>query len=78
MPYIPRAQRDSAEPNTADPGELTYLLYRLCLDALPPEPRYRDFHAVLGALEATKLEFYRRHVATYEDGKIAENGDVGR
>jgi hypothetical protein len=76
MPYIRPEERAAARPDTNDPGALTYLIYRLCLDALPDEPRYRDFHAVLGALEAAKLEFYRRQVAPYEDGKIRENGDV--
>jgi len=76
MPYIAPELRATAQPDTADPGGLTYLLYRLCLDALPAEPRYRDYHAVIGALEAAKLEFYRRQVAPYEDSKIAENGDV--
>jgi hypothetical protein len=78
MPYIRPEARASARPDTADVGELTYLLYKLCLDALPEAPRYRDFHAVIGALEAAKLEFYRRQVAPYEDGKIRENGDVTR
>lgn len=76
MPYIPRAARASARPNTDDVGELTYLLYQTCVDALPASPRYRDFATVLAALEATKLEFYRRLVAPYEDVKMAENGDV--
>jgi hypothetical protein len=78
MPYIPPEAREGAAPGTSDPGVLTYLIYRLCLDALPESPRYRDLHAVVGALEAAKLEFYRRHVAPYEDRKIAENGDVQR
>ncbi len=34
------------------------------------------FNAVVGALECAKLELYRRMVAPYENGKIAENGDV--
>jgi hypothetical protein len=78
VPYIPLDQRDAAKPDSSDPGSLTYLLYRHCLDALPENPRYRDFHSVIGALEAAKLEFYRRHVAPYEDQKIEENGDVER
>jgi hypothetical protein len=31
---------------------------------------------VLGAMEAAKLEFYRRIVSPYEDEKIALHGDV--
>lgn len=78
MPYIAPEARASARPDTSDVGGLTYLIYRLCLDALPESPRYRDLHAVIGALEAAKLEFYRRRVAPYEDVKIRENGDVER
>ena len=40
------------------------------------EPDYAAHNAVLGAMEAAKLEYYRRVVAPYEDTKIAENGDV--
>lgn len=38
--------------------------------------RYADYNEVIGVLESCKLEFYRRHVAAYEDRKIKENGDV--
>ena len=76
MPYISPEARESARPDSSDVGGLTYLFYKLCLDALPESPRYRDMHAVIGALEAAKLEFYRRQVAPYEDVKIRENGDV--
>jgi hypothetical protein len=31
---------------------------------------------IIGALEACKLEFYRRLVSHYEDIKIRSNGDV--
>jgi hypothetical protein len=31
---------------------------------------------VVGALEACKLEFYRRVVTPYEENKMKENGDV--
>jgi hypothetical protein len=76
MPYIKPQDRDRPEPTTTDVGHLTFLFYRLALDALPATPRYADLHAVLGAMEAAKLEFYRRVVSPYEDAKIAENGDV--
>jgi hypothetical protein len=76
MPYINQSDRDVDGVTTQDVGHLTYNLYSMCLDALPDDPRYIDYHAVIGALEATKLEFYRRHVAPYEDKKIEQNGDV--
>ena len=39
------------------------------------ERKQRMFSAI-GALEAAKLEFYRRVVAPYEDQKMLDNGDV--
>ena len=78
MPYIPQHERDSLElrPDSSEPGQLTYLLYQTCINALPDEARFADYCTILGALEATKLELYRRYIAPYEDDKREENGDV--
>ncbi len=59
-----------------DVGELNYAITSLILDFLPKAPRYADYNAVLGALEAAKLEFYRRAAAPYENQKAFDNGDV--
>ncbi len=59
-----------------NPGELNYCLTRLCIEYAGSHPNYERLNAIIGALEACKLEFYRRMVAPYEDGKIRENGDV--
>ncbi len=79
MPYINQYDRkilgSRVYPRT--PGELNYLLTNAVID-------YLDFHGTtyqtindcLGALEAAKLEFYRRVVVPYEEIKIDENGDV--
>jgi hypothetical protein len=79
MPYITQDARDAIDsgeiPLTA--GELNYLLTVTVLEYLEFNGRsYSSMNDVIGALEACKLEFYRRHVAPYEDEKIAENGDV--
>lgn len=86
MPYINQADREDLNYETLDsishyiksPGRLTYVLYKLCkeygLDDGPVE--FWDIAEVLGALEATKLEFYRRIAAPHEDTKIVSNGDV--
>lgn len=80
MPYVAPGIRKMLDRGIgpADVGSLTYNLYRECLRYLnsTTECRYKDFAEVLGALEATKQEFYRRKVAPYEDVKIEENGDV--
>ncbi len=61
-----------------NPGELNYLLTQVCLSYFEAinKPGYNTINNVVGALECTKLEFYRRLAAPYEDTKIEENGDV--
>lgn len=55
-------------------GDLNYAITRLCLAEVPET--YADYNALIGVLECAKQEFYRRAVATYEDEKLIENGDV--
>lgn len=78
MPYIKRERRDLARKSPSNAGELTYALTVLVvdyLDMIRPN-HYSDYAKVLGALEATKLELYRRVVAPYEALKKELNGDV--
>lgn len=79
MPYInPDARQaieDGCRPTT--PGELNYLLTLCLLDYVEDcGESYQTYNDILGALEGCKIEFYRRHIAPYEDAKIIENGDV--
>lgn len=79
MPYINQDARDAIDsgeiPVTA--GELNYLLTVTVLEYIAFNGKsYSSFNDAIGALEACKLELYRRHAAPYEDEKIAENGDV--
>lgn len=82
MPYVDWTARDNIDAGETpfDVGSLTYKLTKDCLDYLLDVddyvPRFSDYAEVLGALEATKLEMYRRAVAPYENGKVAENGDL--
>lgn len=85
MPYISVNDRMWYEPQLkklcnflirGQPGHLNYLITSLVRSYLGDHPRYADYNEVLGALEAAKLELYRRMVAPYENAKIAENGDV--
>jgi hypothetical protein len=77
MPYIDPQARQIAEIDGPDgPGELNYLITKLCLDYLGGVKRYSKYNEVIGVLECAKLEMYRRAVSPYEDKKIAENGDV--
>ena len=79
MPYITREQKIELETRPpGSVGELTYVLYRTCLNYAGPAPSYQTYAEILGALAATQQELYRRKVAPYEDRKIFENGDVDR
>ncbi len=81
MPYINQEARDrlGAGGEPADAGELNYAITRL-VDAYIVRKglRYANINEAIGALECAKLELYRRVAAPYEDGKIAESGDVYR
>lgn len=58
-------------------GELNYcissLIWRLWYDGTQS---YEKANRLIGVLECVKQEFYRRHVAPYEDEKLASNGDI--
>lgn len=83
MPYIKQPQRPALDKHLGPlnahivtAGELNYAITRLCLGFVGGQPRYDDFNKVMGVLACAAAELYRRHVAPYEDQKIAENGDV--
>ena len=80
MPYITKERRTAIDVMGETPttkGELTYIFYVLALRYVKLKGKSFD---VLGdavaALEQAKDEFQRRIIHPYEDGKIAENGDV--
>ena len=85
MPYISPDQRrilipliDAIEDNCpTSVGELNFLFTVIALEYLEKMGKeYRTINDVIGALEAAKLEFYRRAAAPYEDVKAAQNGDL--
>jgi hypothetical protein len=78
MPYIaPKQRKELANRTPTNSGELNYCLTVIILDYFHENGgRYQQINDVLGALEGAKLEFYRRIVVDYEDGKIKEHGDV--
>jgi len=58
-------------------GELNYLITNLGLIYLDKHGcSYNTISDVVKALECSKLEFYRRVAAPYEDGKRDSNGEV--
>ena len=77
MPYIEEKDRARAKHAPRTPGELNYAITRLLHNYLRLKGlNYTFINDCLGALEGSKLEFNRRVVASYEDTKIAQNGDV--
>jgi len=82
MPYIRLGDRPTFDhvvstlPLSMKVGEINYLITKILLRYLGPEPRYENFNAALGVLEAVKQELYRRLAGPYEEKKREENGDV--
>lgn len=84
MPYITQERRpdfdahlDALIEQLESGGEINYCVYRLCCGYLRRHGMsYTKAMVPFSALEAAKMELYRRLIAPYEDEKIAENGDV--
>jgi hypothetical protein len=85
MPYIKPEDREKFASLVAQfeatvissPGELNYLLTMLTHRFLNMrQESYQGYNDAIGALEGCKLELYRRHVGSYENDKIKQNGDV--
>ena len=80
MPYISQESRHELDEEgyaPQSPGELNYRLTGVIREYFKLNGEsYRMFNDVVGALEACKLELYRRIIAPYEDQKMKENGDV--
>lgn len=55
-------------------GSLNYFITKILKKAY--KPSYFTYNRIIGLLECIKQEFYRREIASYEDIKIKENGDV--
>ena len=79
MPYIKKGDRYRVCVGRIclTPGELNCAFTRIITEYLEDQGKnYQTINDCIGALEACKLEFYRRVVVSYENKKIEENGDV--
>lgn len=79
MPYVTADRKEQLEAGLPieNPGSLNYLITKLLLRYWTNGPRsYQSINDIVGAVEAAKLEFYRRVVTIYEEKKRNENGDV--
>jgi len=86
MPYILDEKREKfeaeinklieklAEDKENFEGNLNYIFTKLILGL--KLNGYKEMNGAIGTLECCKLELYRRFIASYEDKKIQENGDV--
>ncbi len=58
-------------------GDLNYIITTILTKTLDRQGiRYQTLNAIIGALECSKLELYRRMISPYEDTKVETNGDV--
>jgi hypothetical protein len=87
MPYIEEKERPPIDLHLepiinmiADcqlsPGDLNYIITRIVIAEVAGNARYASYEAMLGRLEAVKLEWWRRVMVPYEDRKRDQNGDV--
>lgn len=78
MPYIPSLHRQTVlTEGPKSCGELNYCLTLVILAYQADKGlSYATINDIIGALESCKAEYQRRVVASYEDQKIRENGDV--
>jgi hypothetical protein len=80
MPYISKELRACYDEmlrfgDALTPGELNYIITKIVLSQVK-KPSYTKYNELIGVLECVKQELYRRAVASYEDRKKEENGDV--
>ena len=80
MPYITEGEKQKLDADEAPQtvGQLTYVVTRACNRFARDQGklRYITIALVMGALFCAAMEFYRRVAVPYENGKLAENGDV--
>lgn len=58
-------------------GRLNYFLFKLTKEAIKRNGEsYGSYKEIIGELECSKLEIYRKLVSKYEDKKEEENGEI--
>lgn len=84
MPYIKKELRKQYDdilnvlPVPPSAGELNYVLTRICIKYFRrlDTGNYQAINDIIGVLDCTGKEFYRRIAGNFEDQKMIDNGDV--
>lgn len=82
MPYVKQERRprldlviaDMVAANIKADGDLNYVLFAFCKRYV--KPSYNNYKNFIGEIHQAATEIERRLLASYEDEKIKENGDV--
>lgn len=82
MPYVKQVHRAELNKIVASmlmygieaDGDLNYVLFKYCKDHI--EPGYNNYKNYCGELRQCATEIERRLMASHEDKKMRENGDV--
>ena len=64
---------DLLKANVFFPGDLSYVLFKFLVSQ---RQRWSEWCMFKGATEMAFDEFYRRHIAPYEESRMKKNGDV--
>ena len=74
---IPHLSKAILTPGTTLPGNINFAVSSLVNEIVADRGEsYALYNTILGALECSKLEIYRRMASPYEDKKQKQNGDV--
>ena len=58
-------------------GEMNYLITKFIIQYIKNHKiNYALYNSIIGVLECSKLELYRRQISLYENKKCKENGEV--
>ena len=72
--YMDEIVQHMQERKVVADGDLNYILFKYCKNHI--KPSYNNFKNFCGELRQCATEIERRLVASYEEEKIKENGDV--
>ena len=84
MPYINQNRRPNFDAeiqdlitHIQDGGDMNFIFTRICHEFIKKfGESYANYSICVSSLENAKLELYRTKIASYEDKKMYENGDL--